>query len=194
MDEELDDFGNPVSGDRLIYCCFPNCGCEARGFAWQNGAQAKEPVLRMLKACISAPMLGHDELRCCLSAVLPWRTKPMFKSAMTVLAALLFMASPAFAETYTVTITDPEQLAGITAAREEYNAQLAALAAMPELRDVNGVVIKRVPLPDNQAYIQMHITSIAIRDALVHKTSVSKIDDEMKKLQNRKNEILLRKK
>ena len=25
--EEVDDYGNPVDGSRLIYCCFPDCGC-----------------------------------------------------------------------------------------------------------------------------------------------------------------------
>jgi len=27
-EEELDDYGNPTSGDRLINCCFPDCGCD----------------------------------------------------------------------------------------------------------------------------------------------------------------------
>lgn len=27
-DEEVDQYGNPLSGDRLIYCCFPDCGCD----------------------------------------------------------------------------------------------------------------------------------------------------------------------
>jgi hypothetical protein len=25
---ETDDYGNPIDGDRLIYCCFPDCGCD----------------------------------------------------------------------------------------------------------------------------------------------------------------------
>lgn len=27
-DEECDKYGNPINGDRLIYCCFPDCGCD----------------------------------------------------------------------------------------------------------------------------------------------------------------------
>ena len=26
--EEEDKYGNPVNGDRLIYCRFPDCGCD----------------------------------------------------------------------------------------------------------------------------------------------------------------------
>lgn len=26
--EEVDKYGNPVDGGRLIYCCFPDCGCD----------------------------------------------------------------------------------------------------------------------------------------------------------------------
>lgn len=25
---KVDDYGNPLSGDRIIYCCFPDCGCD----------------------------------------------------------------------------------------------------------------------------------------------------------------------
>ena len=25
---KVDDYGNPFSGDRIIYCCFPDCGCD----------------------------------------------------------------------------------------------------------------------------------------------------------------------
>lgn len=27
-DEPVDKYGNPTSGERLIYCCFPDCGCD----------------------------------------------------------------------------------------------------------------------------------------------------------------------
>ena len=27
-EEPVDDYGNPLSGDRIIYCCFPDCGCD----------------------------------------------------------------------------------------------------------------------------------------------------------------------
>jgi hypothetical protein len=39
-EEELTDkYGNPLSGDRLIYCAFPDCGCDgARLCCAENGA------------------------------------------------------------------------------------------------------------------------------------------------------------
>jgi len=38
-DEPVDDYGNPLSGDRLINCCFPDCGCDgARLCMAENGA------------------------------------------------------------------------------------------------------------------------------------------------------------
>lgn len=37
--EEVDEYNNPVSGDRLIYCCFPDCGCAgARNCDAESGA------------------------------------------------------------------------------------------------------------------------------------------------------------
>ncbi len=38
-EEALDDYGNPIDGDRLIYCVFPGCGCDgARLCMAENGA------------------------------------------------------------------------------------------------------------------------------------------------------------
>jgi hypothetical protein len=38
-EEEVDKYGNPISGDRLIYCCFPDCGCDgARLCGAEQGA------------------------------------------------------------------------------------------------------------------------------------------------------------
>lgn len=40
-EEEVDDYGNPVSGDRIINCCFPDCGCSgARCCQAENGASS----------------------------------------------------------------------------------------------------------------------------------------------------------
>ena len=40
-EEEVDDYGNPVSGDRIINCCFPDCGCDgARCCQAENGASS----------------------------------------------------------------------------------------------------------------------------------------------------------
>ena len=39
--ELFDQYGNPVSGDRLINCCFPDCGCDgARLCMAENGASS----------------------------------------------------------------------------------------------------------------------------------------------------------
>lgn len=27
-EQECDNYGNPIDGDRIIYCCFPDCGCD----------------------------------------------------------------------------------------------------------------------------------------------------------------------
>jgi hypothetical protein len=35
----VDKYGNPIDGERLIYCCFPDCGCDgARLCMAENGA------------------------------------------------------------------------------------------------------------------------------------------------------------
>lgn len=40
-EKEVDDYGNPVSGDRIINCCFPDCGCDgARCCMAENGANS----------------------------------------------------------------------------------------------------------------------------------------------------------
>lgn len=39
--EPVDDYGNPLSGDRIINCCFPDCGCDgARLCMAENGASS----------------------------------------------------------------------------------------------------------------------------------------------------------
>ena len=36
---ECDSYGNPIDGDRLIYCCFPDCGCDGERLCMaENGA------------------------------------------------------------------------------------------------------------------------------------------------------------
>ncbi len=37
-DDDVDQYGNPLSGDRIINCCFPDCGCDgARLCAAERG-------------------------------------------------------------------------------------------------------------------------------------------------------------
>lgn len=48
MSDEVDKHGNPVDGDRLIYCCFPDCGCDgARLCMAENGASFASSVLNV---------------------------------------------------------------------------------------------------------------------------------------------------
>jgi hypothetical protein len=38
-EDPADKYGNPLSGDRIINCCFPDCGCDgARLCQAENGA------------------------------------------------------------------------------------------------------------------------------------------------------------
>lgn len=44
----VDQYGNPVNGDRLIYCCFPDCGCDgARLCTAENEANYCATVLNI---------------------------------------------------------------------------------------------------------------------------------------------------
>ena len=33
---KVDGYGNPFSGDRIIYCCFPDCGCDGARLCQDN--------------------------------------------------------------------------------------------------------------------------------------------------------------
>jgi len=45
-DGELDSYGNPVSGDRVINCCFPDCGCDGSRLCMaENGANSASCAL-----------------------------------------------------------------------------------------------------------------------------------------------------
>jgi hypothetical protein len=40
-EEAVDQYGNPLTGDRLIYCSFPDCGCDgARLCMAERGASS----------------------------------------------------------------------------------------------------------------------------------------------------------
>lgn len=40
-DEAVDKYGNPMDGDSLPYCCFPDCGCDgARVCQAESGANS----------------------------------------------------------------------------------------------------------------------------------------------------------
>lgn len=56
IEEETDDYGNPINGDRIIYCCFPDCGCDgARLCQAENG-----PSERCYKANVEGMWLKND--------------------------------------------------------------------------------------------------------------------------------------
>ncbi len=39
---EEDNYGNPIDGDRIIYCCFPDCGCDGSRLCMaENGASER---------------------------------------------------------------------------------------------------------------------------------------------------------
>ena len=39
LSHPFDQYGNPRNGDRLIYCCFPDCGCDGSRLCMaENGA------------------------------------------------------------------------------------------------------------------------------------------------------------
>lgn len=41
-DETEDEYGNPMDGSRLIYCCFPDCGCDGHRLCMaENGASER---------------------------------------------------------------------------------------------------------------------------------------------------------
>ena len=47
-DEPVDDYGNPLSGDRLINCCFPDCGCDgARLCMAENGPSSSAVAINI---------------------------------------------------------------------------------------------------------------------------------------------------
>jgi hypothetical protein len=47
-DEDTDKYGNPTDGSRLIYCCFPDCGCDgARLCMAENGASSASLTLNL---------------------------------------------------------------------------------------------------------------------------------------------------
>lgn len=58
--EEVDQYGNPVSGDRLIFCCFPDCGCDgARLCMAERGASGAALSLNIERGSIAAKAFGN---------------------------------------------------------------------------------------------------------------------------------------
>lgn len=55
--ERVDDYGNPLeadsSCDRLIYCCFPDCGCDGSRLCMaENGANGSALTLNLEKGSL----------------------------------------------------------------------------------------------------------------------------------------------
>ena len=58
-EEELDQYGNPLSGDRTINCCFPDCGCDgARLCMAEKGASSAACAINIERR--NLPMLTKD--------------------------------------------------------------------------------------------------------------------------------------
>jgi hypothetical protein len=52
---KVDDYGNPFSGDRIIYCCFPDCGCDgARLCQAENGASGSASAMNIERGSLVA--------------------------------------------------------------------------------------------------------------------------------------------
>jgi DnaJ-class molecular chaperone len=52
---KVDDYGNPLSGDRTIYCCFPDCGCDgARLCMAEKGASVGACSLNIERGSLKA--------------------------------------------------------------------------------------------------------------------------------------------
>lgn len=51
----VDQYGNPLSGDRIINCCFPDCGCDgARLCMAENGASSSACSMNIERGSRSA--------------------------------------------------------------------------------------------------------------------------------------------
>lgn len=52
---KVDDYGNPFSGDRIIYCCFPECGCDgARLCQAEKGANSSARMMNIERGSLKA--------------------------------------------------------------------------------------------------------------------------------------------
>jgi hypothetical protein len=50
----VDDYGNPSSGDRVIYCTFPDCGCDgARLCQAEKGASSCAAMLNIERGSLN---------------------------------------------------------------------------------------------------------------------------------------------
>ena len=52
---KVDDYGNPFSGNRIINCCFPDCGCDgARLCQAENGANRAARYMNIERGSLKA--------------------------------------------------------------------------------------------------------------------------------------------
>ena len=59
-DEQVDKCGNPISGDRIIYCCFPDCGCDgARLCQAEKGASVGACSLNIERGSLKRASRGR---------------------------------------------------------------------------------------------------------------------------------------
>ena len=63
IDEEVDEYGNPIDGSELIYCCFPDCGCDgARLCMAREGANYASLVLNIERGSATKERKNHERL------------------------------------------------------------------------------------------------------------------------------------
>jgi hypothetical protein len=56
---QVDDYGNPTDGSRLINCCFPDCGCDGERLCMaENGASSGACAMNIERR--SLPMLTGE--------------------------------------------------------------------------------------------------------------------------------------
>ncbi len=72
---EFDKYGNDINGDRIIYCCFPDCGCDGSRLCMaENGASnrafgenvegmyhRKDYAARKVRAKLMISVAGEDK-------------------------------------------------------------------------------------------------------------------------------------
>lgn len=61
-DEPCDEYGNPLSGDRIINCCFPDCGCDgARLCMAANGPSSVAQAINLERGTATEFHRGDDQ-------------------------------------------------------------------------------------------------------------------------------------
>lgn len=64
-DDAVDEYGNPLDGSSLPYCCFPDCGCDgARNCMAESGASFGSHVLNREQGAKGGVRAAAEPLLC----------------------------------------------------------------------------------------------------------------------------------